>query len=213
MDGDGDQALFMERRTTRMNRTRMLLVTLVLAAVAAVLLLSIDFQAANSASSMRSTVARMTVGTIDRPEGGLVLFVDGSGDLDAYLEKELVRRLESMAGIAGVTVVNSMTDGTGWPMLAVQARGDALNWTPAYAKASVVTRIVYASDGDMSWRDDTSVAMGRPDRQSQLRVRGDLELADTTWGVVSRPAYRRHLAQQIASAVSDVLKEQVYKNG
>ncbi len=59
---------------------------------------------------------------------------------------------------------------------------------------------------------DKAVVMGRNDGLPQLRMRGDLTLGDTTRGVISRPAYQRHLAQQIASAVSDTLKKQVYEN-
>jgi hypothetical protein len=95
----------------------------------------------------------------------------------------------------------------------VQTIPSSLNWTPVYASAGVVTRIVYASDGDLSWREDTVVKMGRNDGGPQVRVRGDLELKDTTRGVVSRPAYHRHLSQQIALAVSNTVKKQLYENG
>ncbi len=198
----------------RLPRTTKILGAFLVVAVATALSLSMDFRAAQSASDTSSTISKITFGTPPlRPEGTLVLHVAGDGELRGDLEKALIPRLEKVAGIADVRVLGSMPSESAnpiLPVLVVEARRDASTWTPAYASASIVTRIVYASDGDLSWQNDKAVVMGRNDGLPQLRMRGDLTLGDTTRGVISRPAYQRHLAQQIASAVSDTLKKQVY---
>ncbi len=194
-------------------RTRLVLGALIVVIVAALLLL-VDFQAATSASIVESSVSKFTVGatasTRFPPPASLCLVVSGGSELHAYLEKELVQGLRSAPGIGEVTPIDSADGEKSCPTLLVEASPDVLTWTPVYSSARGVARLIYASDGDLSWRNDKAVVMSNRDGSPQVRVRGDLKLGDTTRGIMSRPAYQRHLAHQIALAASDVLKKQVY---
>lgn len=83
-------------------------------------------------------------------------------------------------------------------------------WLPVWSHAVVEPHIVYASDGDLGWKDDTPVTMSSDDGSvSVLRIRGDLTITDESRGIISRPAYRRHLAQQIASSVRAAVAQQL----
>jgi hypothetical protein len=134
--------------------------------------------------------------------------VAGGDSLSAYLEKALVRHWSARSGSRDVEAVSSVSGLTEGPVLMVQPAERSVRWTPIFASGSVVFKTVYASDGDLSWRDDGTVVMsfsGEP----QIRIRGDLTLEDTTRGLVSRPAYERHLAERMAIHVSDALWKQL----
>ena len=88
--------------------------------------------------------------------------------------------------------------------------GDA-KWPPVHSRSALTVSMAYASDGDMSWRDEFTVRMGRQDGGPQVRVRGDISVADATNRLISEPAYRRHIAEQIAVMVGGTLKQQLSK--
>ncbi|HEX2922885.1 MAG TPA: hypothetical protein VHS28_02520 [Chloroflexota bacterium] len=197
----------------RSRNARIVVGVLLLLAVATILFVSLDFQVAQSQTNTNSTISKASIGlssgATSQPIGTVLLYVAGDGDFRVRLEKELAPRLESVTGISGVRVLDSLPQDTTLPTLMVESKPANLTWTPVIANAGVVTRMYYASDGGMSWRNDAVLAMGRPDGGPQLRVRGDLELKDNSWGLLSRIGYQRHLAQQTAISVSNALKQQL----
>lgn len=83
-----------------------------------------------------------------------------------------------------------------------------VSWLPVWSHAVIEPHVVYASDGDVSWKDETPVVMNSA-AGPVLRVRGDLTIADESRGLMSRPGYRRHLAQQVASGVREAMAQQL----
>ncbi len=181
--------------------------------VLALLFLSLDFHATQSSSGTRSEVAKYTAGLPHgvkaQPPRELGLYVVGEDRLALSLKRELARRLGAGLGSPRVTVLDAPPEQASQPVLIVQVTDRDVKWTPVYARAAVSARFTYASDGDMSWRDEFTVVMNLMGGEPQIRVRGDLGVADTSRGVVSEPAYQRLLAQRIAAAVSEALQKQL----
>lgn len=196
-----------------MVRMRVVLMGLLVVGILALGLTLLDFRIAESSDNTQTEMARMTLGleagaTLP-PPGSLRIHVAGGESLSAYLKTELAQQWAAKSGARDMEIVSSLSDQADGPALMVQPEESSVSWTPIFARASISIKIVYASDGDLSWRDDRSVVMSTRDGRPQIRVRGDLKLEDTTRGLVSRPAYQRHLAERIAMQVSDVLWKQL----
>jgi pimeloyl-ACP methyl ester carboxylesterase len=86
---------------------------------------------------------------------------------------------------------------------------DAVTWTPLYGRASPTFQVIFASDGDVTWRDTGTVFMSN-DIGPVVRLYGTFEQADSTYGLLSRPAYIRLLnesaAEQIVKSLSNALE-------
>ncbi len=194
-------------------RFRTVAATLLLLGVLAILFLSLDFRAVHSASGTHLEISKYTIGLAQgekaQPPESLDLHVEGKDPLALALRAELSEPMVAALGLTGVRLLDVLPEQAGGPVLMVRVADQGVNWTPIYARAAVTARMVYASDGDLSWRDEFTVRMSTTDGEPQIRVRGDIRMEDTTTGVVSQPAYRRLLAGQIAAAVSEALKKQL----
>ena len=71
----------------------------------------------------------------------------------------------------------------------------------------MAAQIYYAYDGDAPWPLDEAVVI----RDSpSVKVNGEFTLLDTTWGLVSKPAYAEYLAKALAEATAAALQKDVF---
>lgn len=167
-----------------------------------------DFQAATSHAGANSQVATYS-SHLDgiratQSSGELRLYVSGGDALSAVLRKQLTALLRSGPTFHSVKIEDSPPSTVGGPALMVEISQREGLWTPVRATGHLVMKIVYASNGDLSWRDDSVVRMenrGQPLR----RIRGEFQLQDSTNGLISQRGYDRHLGQSVAGQVSDSL--------
>jgi hypothetical protein len=92
------------------------------------------------------------------------------------------------------------------PLLLVDFVSDRL-WTPFYGRATVQAQIYYAYDGDAPWPLDEPVVFRT---SPAVKADGEFTLVDTTWGLISKPAYNENLAQALAMAIADALQADVF---
>ncbi|MDX1612895.1 MAG: hypothetical protein R3300_01220 [Candidatus Promineifilaceae bacterium] len=100
----------------------------------------------------------------------------------------------------------------GHPYLLVEIEQADVRWTPVWAAAEVVARVSYASTGDMVWRHQETVIMSRQEGDpvdAVVKARGDFEVDDESWGLLSRPAYYDRLADALAAEIEKALQTQV----
>jgi hypothetical protein len=102
----------------------------------------------------------------------------------------------------------------GHPYLLVEIEQADVRWTPVWATGEVVARVSYASTGEMAWRHEETVIMSREDGDEVVAVvkaRGDFEVSDESWGLLSRPAYYERLAEALAAEIDKALQAQVLR--
>lgn len=117
--------------------------------------------------------------------------------------------MQGQANFGQVAVLGTPTPPTRLdvPTLFVEVAGQGNLWTPVYAREGLEVSLAYASDGDVSWRNQTSVVMVMPNTQPTVRVSGKLQVEDSTRGLTSYPAYQRHLGRQAAAEIVKALRQ------
>lgn len=168
----------------------------------------LDVRAMTSTTQTEHSISAYasTVGDIEVDTGGSVAVEVIGQDGDPLVE--VVRRQLLAEPAMGPASLVAAADRDDTARLLVDISKRDVSWLPVLSHAVIEPHIVYASDGDLSWKDETPVEM-HSDDGSLLRIRGDLTIEDESRGLMSRPAYRQHLAQQIASGVRDAMAQQL----
>jgi hypothetical protein len=179
-----------------------------------VLLLTLNFlsfRAARSSTETNHSFSTYRTGETmpDSMTPGFTLSysVTGEDRLAEALSTALQAELEAQTSVGAVTITPPDPErSTQDPLLLVDLVSDRL-WTPFYGHTTLNARIYYAYDGDAPWPlDEPVVFRGSP----AVKADGEFTLVDTTWGLISKPAYTQHLAQALAEAVADALQNEVF---
>lgn len=195
----------------KMRRTKSLIAAGALLLISALMLL-VEVRLASSNTTTQSEISKFTMGVPQGEAapmpGSLQVTVEGSDPLAAALKRQVRMELGRTIGIGDVRLLDSVPAGSGQPVAVLGVGERDVRWTPVYSRSTLSVSLAYASDGEMSWRDETPVKMGRMDGRPQIRVRGTIDVADVTTGVISEPAYRQHLAEQVTTLVGGALRQQ-----
>lgn len=162
------------------------------------------------------TAADATVAASHRPAGAVPavsvtrLSVEGSDRLPRRLADELSRALDGLPGVGAVEVSGS-TAAPGSALITVRFVERQLLWTLFYARSQLHVHVAYASNGDTSFDDgsETTHFTGSTGEPPTVQFLADYALADVSWGLISKPGYQAHLAEQIASRVKGSIGEQI----
>ena len=196
-----------------MKKIYILLTSIILVALLAASFLLLDFQIAHSQNRINSNVstyaASLQKGERLPPNRPLAVYVSGTGALASTFRQELVQRLQTSPEFSNVDLHSSPIETMDKPVLRVEIIQEAITWTPLYGKASPTFQVAFASDGDITWRNTGTVFMSN-DMGPVVRLQGTFEQADSTFGLLSRPAYMRLLsesaAEQIVNSLSNALE-------
>ncbi len=193
--------------------SRRFLALLIAVAILVTSFVTLDFRAATSQGRTNSQLSAFSsrpdgIQQAAFPPGELRLYVPGDDPFSAALRKELSILLGSGPAFRGVRIEGSPSSTRGEPALMVETSRRAGLWTPVRATGDLEVKAVYASDGDLSWRDDQVVHMenhGQPLR----RIKGEFLVEDSTNGLTSVKGYDRHLGRYVAQQVSSSLLKAV----
>lgn len=175
----------------------------------------LDFRAARSLTTSKHQLSTATstqkpeqIPTVDR----LAIAVGQRGEqsLTPFLAEALLHRFRTDFS-DGATRYQAETEQAGFPLLRIEIMVQDVKWTPVNARAQVTVSLVYGSDGDVSWRNDPTLIIqsGEP----LVRARGEIQVTDRTQGVISRRAYQKHLAQQIAAEIYKAMQQPLLNPG
>ncbi|MBX2998410.1 MAG: hypothetical protein KF893_07845 [Caldilineaceae bacterium] len=178
--------------------------------LAALIFWTMDFHASQSQTHAQHTLSTSTVSSPDRrilmQEGIVIQTAETGLDLlDTNLTQELTDRFRLELPADKVTLGN---ESDGRPILWIEVRDTEIHWTPFRANADLTIEVIYASDGDISWRNATGTIMSGD--QPAVHSRGNLQLLDNTQGIISRKAYQRHLSTQIAAEVYRMMHQPLF---
>jgi hypothetical protein len=185
-------------------------VLIAIIALAALLFWTQEFHASQSQTHAQQTLSTSTVsspdGTILAQEGIVIQTAEtGIGLLDATLAQELVSRFQLNLPLEKVTMGN---ESRGRPLLWIEISQREIHWTPFRSNATLTIDIIYASDGDLSWRYATGTVMNGD--QPTVHSRGTLKITDRSQGIISRKAYQRHLGAQIADEIYRMMQQPIF---
>ncbi|WP_440956749.1 hypothetical protein ACSAZK_07575 [Methanosarcina sp. Mfa9] len=196
------------------NTKKILLAALILAVVLSSFFV-LDFKAAKSETRANSRIAAYSTGEtqVDFP-GRIYLYVEGDEALSGFIREKIRAELEK----AGMDVEEAETFKEKYDSqaLLVNVRDSEGLYTPVYASSSLEIMYFYTSNGEDTQyfekfkEGNVTVAFRNTGSgEGKKLVDGELELQDTTKGIVSIKAYRKHLAEETAKNVADQLENQI----
>jgi len=93
------------------------------------------------------------------------------------------------------------------PLLIVDLTANRL-WMPVYGRANVEAQVFYAHDGEAPWPLDEPLTV---ESSPAIKGSGSFTLVDSTWGLLSKPGYDEHLAQQLAERIVTTLQNDIFR--
>jgi len=168
----------------------------------------LDFRLARSSTKVNAQAATYSIGIENGgkldPLDQLAVYVKGEDEFAAALRQQMVSKLDADPEFGNITSLEKPLDQSNHPVLYVETQDRSIFWTPFFSRTSMTVYLAYATDGDISWRGKTDEIMhmqGSP----AVRVESTYQVNDNTLGLVSRKAYQKFLAEQIAIKISQTL--------
>jgi hypothetical protein len=178
-------------------------------ALPTIALLTLDIRAMQSRISAERSVStgssRRDTSASQQEQVLLVAPADAS-PRTAALTRSVVETLRAEVGFGTVIALDAPTERADHPLLVVAIQEQSVRWTPVYAVARIVVTASFASTGDVRWRHQQPPTM-ELEGPGELMVDGTVTLRDQSYGLIARPAYRRHLEQALGAALVDALEQ------
>ena len=195
--------------------TKRILFALLVLAVVLSSFYVLDFKVAQSETRTNSGVNACSTGDpqIDS-QGRIYLYIEGDDSISKSLRKSLRAELEK-AGME-VSVSNAVEEKYDSQALLVNVSKHEGFFTPVYASSDLNILFFYTSTGeDTKYFEQfkegnvTVVFVNTGSREGEKLIRGDIELQDSTKGIVSLKAYRKHLAEEAARQTVEQFQQQI----
>lgn len=172
----------------------------------------LNFHVMQSSTNVEHTLSTYRTGQTTPPSmaGSFRMHyrVDGEGRLARALAEALKTELEMNSSVAAATQVAAGAQLTEAPLLLVQVTPERL-WTPVYGRATVTAQIFFAYDGDAPWPLDEPVVF---EVSPAVKADGAFTLTDSSFGLISKPAYEQHLAQALAADIVTALQNDAFRS-
>jgi hypothetical protein len=171
----------------------------------------LDLRMAHGSTRSESQVQTFTAGVEQgQPKPAihqLTVYVDEPGYMQGSVRQGLVKRIQDTRGIQDLRVVSELPQPGEGPVLFVEVTPLQFLWLPVFTRANLEVHMVYSSDGDMSWMDHQAVVM----ESSPLeRLRGDFNVADTSFGLMTLRGQARYLGRQTADELLKAIDANLY---
>ena len=191
-----------------MKRTIAILVSMLVVVILAAAFLWTDFHMSTSQTKIESQVTTYGMngqGSNELPAHLPVqIYVTGDNLFSNALRDQLRIRLEATPRFNQVSIPNALPQNSEQPVLLIDPGEAGRLWTPVYGKSRFSINLIFASDGDISWRNEDVVRMNNIDGQV-IRIRADFTVNDSSFGLISRIFYQKYLAERAASQIATSL--------
>lgn len=143
------------------------------------------------------------------------IYVEGDDLFSRALRDQLSKRLEAIPRFDQASILSEVSVLGGQPqndnlsVLVINSSESERLWTPIYGRAQFIVNLYFASDGDISWRNDTVVRMNNTTGVQVVRINAEFTVQDSTFGLISRIYYNRYLADQVATQIASSLSSSV----
>ena len=137
----------------------------------------------------------------------LVYSVRGESRLAGALRNTLGEQLDANPVLGDVMLLEPVSDFAHASYLILEIQDARVFWIPFYATSDLQVNLAFASDGDVSFRNQPVSPMQTEDRQPLIRAQGQVLLTDRSWGLLSRPAYLRLISESLSVQINQALDE------
>jgi hypothetical protein len=124
------------------------------------------------------------------------------------LEQALSEQLQAQVTTIPLAPSDTEEERCAQALLLIELLAPTIRWIPFYASSTITVEVVYASDGDISWRYATS--MINRDSMPVVHARGKLIITDQSKGLISIKAYRQYLGKRIAEEIYQMVKPTIF---
>jgi hypothetical protein len=175
----------------------------------------LDFRAAQSKTQANSGVSAYSSGSpdIDFP-GRIHLYVESDDALTVHLKEKLREDLEAEG--MEVIIVDSVEEKYGSQVLLVNVSKNDWLYTPVYASSKLNLVFFYTSTGEdtkyfelFKTGNRTVVFTNSGYPRGEKLIDGEIKVQDSTKGIVSLNAYRKHLAEEAAGKTVEQLLQHI----
>jgi hypothetical protein len=172
----------------------------------------LDFYAASSRSNSNFSLSTARSGDM-LPTGMAAPFkltyqVRGADRLVEPLAEALLAELNNLPAILeAVPVAEQAEFEANTPLLVVEVDVDSFFWTPFYARGMATAGVFFGSEGDVAWQSGDALVL---ETSPAIKAEGDFTLEDTSWGLVSKPAYVQHMSNALAKSIAEGLQKDVF---
>ena len=204
------QARLLEQSQKRRSRN-LILAGLVVAGLLFIVILNfVSLYAASSQTVTNATTERGGTGeTLPAnmaPGFTLQYQVEGPPELAIVVRDTLP---DTLAGtIVGEVTAVSDLNATNTPRLLVELAVVERLWTPVYGRAQVTANIYFANVADVPWPLDEPMILTE---SPEIQAKGEVTVNDTTWGLLSKPAYTQLLGRALADEIGAKLQDEVFQ--
>ncbi|MCL4560630.1 MAG: hypothetical protein M1281_08450 [Chloroflexi bacterium] len=198
------------KKSTPIKRWIALLAALLILLAAFTLL---DFRLSKSSSTVNSEVASsrqgdaLPFGSFNPAATGL--YVEGGGSLARMVQNHLTGLLQNQSPVGRVTAINAPVDRMDIPVLYVEIKPVQHFYTPFYTRSEYELEVSYASNGDISFRTQAVTHFQSSNGEPALQYKAHFSLTDTTYGLISYPAYQKSLADLLEVQIRDNHQKQM----
>ncbi len=177
--------------------------------------LLLDFRVAMSNTRTNTLVATTDSGNklqvpMQRNEKISMVLV-GESSLIRVLQNTLADQIYK-AGMGEIELVQELKPNFPNPVLVVKVGQPGPVWTPFFSMSQFSVHAGYASNGDttyMELMEATHTSIASPD-PAVLKMYGEYEVNDLSWGLISRQGYNQYLADYLTQEIITALKN-LYK--
>lgn len=178
----------------------------------------LDFKVSQSDTQANSVVSSYSSGN---PQFNLsdqiFLYVEGDDALTADLREKLTKDLEAVG--SEVAIVNKVDKKYDSQALLVNISKDNWLYTPVYASSNVNLVFFYTSTGEdtkyfeqFKEGNKSVVFANGSSTQGGKLMDGEIKLQDSTQGLVSLKAYKKHLTTEASREVIEQIRMQLQQN-
>src|SRR5690606_19817324 len=123
-----------------------------------------EFEAMQSRTRADHTLSTSTLADPDDtlvPTHGIVIsLADATTDPPlSVLASQLAQHIQTELSKDQITLYTTTVERADSPLLLIEIPERDVVWTPFWARANLTVKVVYASDGDVSWRQSQTIVM------------------------------------------------------
>lgn len=174
----------------------------------------IDLHAARSRTNTNHTLSTATVNSPDarlvQRQGIEIRIVAADQQvIGNALAQQLARQLAPHLSQSQIHFSRApINEATSLPLVLVEITEIDLGWTPIWSDTALTAEVIYASDGDISWRGARSMVMGQG--EPTVHARGTIQLTDSSRGLFSQFGYQRYLGKALGNEVYKMLESPLF---
>lgn len=192
------------------------LIAIIILFFLSIVLVNANFNATKSKTSINTSKESFSVSESEIETDlrkRVFLYVEDQS-LNGALDKHLQEFLKETS--SDVKSFLNLKESFGGPTIAVKILREKIDYTPLYSEGEIDVLFFYSSSGETSYFEkfvreefggpNVTVIFESSDGPQKI-VRGKLTLRDTSYGITTPGGYKNRLAEQIASRVSNEIKE------